>query len=213
MTDVAQIAAQPRRILWGRIISLLGAAGLCVSFFLPHFQGIAAPIETLVFMDSFDDPMIIIPFFAAALLVPLVAFRAVPRVDAAKGAAKFLAWAQFATCLLALLTSLGSLTYGFILASRGSAILKPIAYAMVPVGVAGLVLAAVALVRSPLPGKAATAMFALWAYYLTLFAWAAVDWVDIHFGMWVSLAACGALVLGSAIDWFQCRPARASAPA
>ena len=80
-------------------------------------------------------------------------------------------------------------------------------HAVTAVMVVSLVLAIVAVVRSRLPRKAAAAQFALGASCLAYFAFFAVEAFPIHAGLWLSLAASGMLVVGSAIDWFQCRPA------
>jgi hypothetical protein len=82
----------------------------------------------------------------------------------------------------------------------------PLLYGLLAVGIVALTLAVIALVRSCLPCKAATAMFALWAFYLPYFAFVATAQdVIMYSGLWLSLAACAALAIGSAIDWFQCR--------
>jgi hypothetical protein len=223
MNDTAYCPAGRSRLKWGRIICLAGAIGLCVSFFMPQFvyyrekitpenAAAEAPVEyvtTRNYVYLLSSGRLPLPFFAAILLTPLLAFRAVPRVDAAKGVGKFLAWAACAICLFVLITGLGWLTYGFVTTIS----LNPLAsiehrkYAVPAVGFVGLALAVVALVRSPLPRKAAAALFALWAYCLAYFALMVASPYDPVFaGLWLTIAASGTLVIGSAIDWFQCRP-------
>jgi hypothetical protein len=87
----------------------------------------------------------------------------------------------------------------------------PIGYALSAVSVTTLALAVVSLVRNPLPRKVAAVQFALWTYCLAYVAYVATVWFTfmvIFAGMCLSLAACAALVIGSAIDWFQCRPSK-----
>jgi hypothetical protein len=203
---------------WGRIIALAGAVGLCVSFFMPQIGFIVtsfgagagagvvvavAPVDTLN-LGVTNLVSSCLPFLAAVLLLPLLASRVVPRVDAAKVAGKCLAWSQCAICLSVLIIGLGGITYFLVPVALGSMGVDPLGYAMPPVGVGALLLAVVALVRSPLLRKAAAAQFALWAYYLADFIYAATMQEVLHAGMWLSIAASGALVIGSAIDWFQC---------
>jgi hypothetical protein len=215
MNDTAFVPARLRPILWGRIISLLGALGLCVSFFLPHMAYCIsyssgrivsvdfAPIDILI--SHYGQDVFILPFFAAALLVPLLAFRAVPRVDAAKSVGKFLAWTDCAICLSSLVVGLAWFIHSFCLPIYGAWMdAGDLGYGLLDVGFVVLGLAIVALMRSHLPRKAAAAQFALWAYFLTFFTYD--EKAFLYTGYWLSLAACGLLVLGSAIDWFQCRP-------
>jgi uncharacterized membrane protein len=59
-----------------------------------------------------------------------------------------------------------------------------------------------------LPRKVAAVQFALWIYCLAYVAYVATilfPFMVIFAGMCLTIAACGALVIGSAIDWFQCR--------
>jgi hypothetical protein len=126
-------------------------------------------------------------------------------VDAYKGAGQFLAWADIAICLSTLITGLGWFAYSYLPVVLGSMYLPRIAYPTPVVGGVGLVLTVIALVRSCLPRKAAASQFALWVYYLSIFAGTATEVSIIYAGLWLTIAACGALVIGSAIDWFQCR--------
>jgi hypothetical protein len=208
-------------VKWGRIVSLAGALGLCASFFLPHF------VFYVCFASDGKTPTVVIdvpvegvttgngssvefglPWFAAAVLLPVLAFRAVPRMDVAKSAGKFLAWAQCAICLFVLFIGLGSTIYEFAEWRRNSTGIPALAYPFPAAGVVVLTLAIISVVRSPLPRKVAAAQFALWAYYLAYFAiLVVVDCTDPVFaGLWLSLAASGLLTIGAAVDWFQCRP-------
>jgi hypothetical protein len=222
MNDTASPPARTGRVKWGRIISLAGALGLCVSFFLPHWgdMGVSSPLEWMGqvtdglkrvrFSDLLALP-IVLPFLTAAMLVPLLAFRMVRRTDTLKGVGIFLAWGQSVVCLV--LLSAGLVVTGYILIYAwhvGYTILIEW-YAQPTVGLAGLVLAFLALVLARLPRKAAASLFALWLYHLTFF----LSWIIAQYsaydgsvlsGLCVSFFACGALVIGSAIDWFQCRP-------
>jgi len=67
-------------------------------------------------------------------------------------------------------------------------------------------LAVIALVRARLPRKAAAAQFALWGFCIMVFIpllWSVHK--PLFAGMWVSIASCGLLIIGAAVDWFQCR--------
>jgi hypothetical protein len=148
-----------------------------------------------------------LPYFAATLLLPLVAFRTLPRMDSIPGAGKVLAWAVCAISMAVLIINLSWISCVIVSDVLSRTIIAPVAYAVAAVGVASLALAIVALVWSRLPRKAAAAQFALWAYQMVFFALCVATNVNIiHAGLWVSLAASGMLAIGSAIDWFQCRP-------
>jgi hypothetical protein len=214
MTDLDSSPTPPGRFKWGRVISLAGAAGLCVSFFMD--QGVdIVPFEWCI--ESVDNLWVImvsffLPFTATILLLPLLAFRAVPRVDGARGVGKFLAVAVCAICLSAVTIGLGWLTlFFYIPGSLGFSSIAsemPVIHAVTAVTAASLVLAIIAMVRSRLPRKAIAAQFALGTSCLAYFAFFAIEGFSIHAGLWVSLAGSGMLAIGSAIDWFQCRPAR-----
>jgi hypothetical protein len=222
-TEYEPSPAQASRIKWGRIISLAGALGLCVSSFFPHY-GLRLMVSVPLFF-SIDKVVAIAPimcitevgmsllvvgtpFIVAVLLMPLLAFRAVPRVDATKGAGKFLAWSQCAICLFVLIASTGAIVYSIACRTTGDSL--PRLFALSAVGIVGLALALVAMARCCLPRKAAAVQFSLWAFYTGYFAsWIIFEiFVTIYPGLWLSIAACGALVIGSAIDWFQCRPVK-----
>lgn len=206
MNDTAGIPARNSRVKWGRIISLAGALSLCVSFFMPHVSGLRAPIGVLVSIDLLDDSIILPPFFAAALLLPLLLFAVVLQMDAAAGARRFLSWVQCTICLLVLITSLAWHSYSIWMSWPGFVAVPIVLYVLLGVGFVALVLTIVALVSSRLARKAAASQFALWTYYLAFFtAIASLHDNIICAGLWLSLVACGALVIGSAIDWFQCR--------
>lgn len=203
---------------WGRMFGLAGMLGLCVSFFMPHLvyhivyvtgggrSEAFSPAE-LLGRSSTHLVGICLPFIAGILLLPMLAFRAMPRLDTAKVAGKFQAWATCAICLFVLIVGLGSLTCGIVFFPFGysSMYIPPLWYALPLVGIGALSLAIAALVRSSLPRKAAAAQFALWAYCLTYFTYTASQQESMRVGLWLSIAASGALVIGSAIDWFQCR--------
>ena len=242
MNDTAVPPARNSRVKWGRIICLAGAVGLCVSFFMPQIResyfSPQSPEETVAEGETIGHgepveiaPVLLptiggggfpvaawlpdlMPFFAAILLLPVLAFRAVPRLDAAKGVGQFLAWADLAICLAALIAGMGWFMYYCCLLvdlcwdGLGWRVSPPLAYALLAVRICGLALAVIALVRSCLPRKAAAARFALWAYYPVFIASNSVTEDFTYAGLWLSLAASGALVIGSAIDWFQCRPAK-----
>ena len=213
MTDLDSSPTPPGRFKWGRVVSLAGAAGLCVSFFMKQgvdivpFEWCLESVDGLWTMVSFC-----LPFLAAILLLPLLAFRAVPRVDGARGVGKFLAVAVCAICLSAVTIGLGWLTlFFYIPGSLGFSSIAsemPVIHAVTAVTAASLVLAIIAMVRSRLPRKAIAAQFALGTSCLAYFAFFAIEGFSIHAGLWVSLAGSGMLAIGSAIDWFQCRPAR-----
>jgi hypothetical protein len=225
MTDTAPNFAQgpsgspkPRHILWGRIISLLGAAGLCVSFFLPSFffskdMGVVVDSAARLLIDVsrrqtwYDLSLVfILPFLATAMLAPLLAFRCVSRVDTPRGIGRFLAWVQCAICLIPMLA--GVMRGGYTVAAfRLSGDWPRIGLCIPPaVGLAGLLLATVALIRACPPRSAATALSALGLYSCAIFGDHLLRAYDgVYYGLWVSLAACAALAIGSAIDWFQCR--------
>ena len=99
MADLDPSPSQPGRFKWGRIVSLAGAAGLCASFFMQQTVEVV-PFEWCI--ESVDNLWLMVcfclPFTAAILLLPLLAFRAVPRVDGAPGVGKFLAVAICAIC-------------------------------------------------------------------------------------------------------------------
>jgi predicted neutral ceramidase superfamily lipid hydrolase len=228
MNDTAFVPARPRPIKWGRIVSLLGAASLCVSFFLPHFNirvsaskgGRNSPVVLDTPVELIGRDMLlpleestyffIVPFIAAALLLPLLAFRASPRVDASKSGGGMLAWAQCVISLAVLVLSLAWMTWTLIaIQSKWPIIRLPyLLYAAPGEGFLVLVLSVISLIRSRLARKAAAALFALWSYYLVFFIYTATIGQPYYFGAWVSLAASGMLTLGAAIDWFQCRPAK-----
>jgi hypothetical protein len=213
MTGLDPCPTPHGRFKWGRLVSLAGAAGLCVSFFMEHVMDIV-PVEGCI--ESVDGLWMLVsfclPFLAAILLLPLLTFRAVPQVDGAPGVGKFLAVADCAICLSAVTIGLGWLTLLFYI--PGSPVFSsfasevPVIHAVTAVTAVSLGLAIVATVRSRLPRKAAAAQFALGASCLAYFAYFAIGDFNIHVGLWLSLAASGALTIGSAIDWFQCRPAR-----
>jgi len=223
MNDTACSPAPTTRVKWGRIICLAGALGLCVSFFLPQIpyyvahggakghSEATAPIQ-LVTRDVLFVVVYGLPFLAAILLLPLLTFRAVTREDAVKGVGSSLAWAECAICLSVLIVGLGRVSYLFIAHMfLGAGGVCPIGYALSAVSVTTLALAVVSLVRNPLPRKVAAVQFALWTYCLAYVAYVATVWFTfmvIFAGMCLSLAACAALVIGSAIDWFQCRPSK-----
>jgi len=58
----------------------------------------------------------------------------------------------------------------------------------------------------PAVADAVAAQFALGASCLAYFAFFAIADFTKHAGLGLSLAASGMLAIGSAIDWFQCRP-------
>jgi hypothetical protein len=200
----------------GRIVSLGGALGLCVSFFLPQI------VYNVVYrtggeeLKSYAPAELVgvgtilcglgLPFFAGVSLVPLLAFRAMSRVGAGGRTRTVLAWGQYAICLCVLITALGWLAYAFVPVGLGSSYASPIAYALASVGVGALAMGLAALVRGSLPRKAATAQFGLWAYYLFYFIYTATTMDVVLPGMWLSIAASGTLVVGSGIDWFESRP-------
>lgn len=203
---------------WGRMFGLAGLLGLCVSFFLPHIVYYIIYVTGGGRLEAFSPAELLgrsgtylvgicLPFIAGVLLLPLLAFRAMSRLDTAKVAGKFLAWATCAICLSGLIAALGSLACGIVFFPLGysSMYIPPLWYALLLVGVGGLTLAVVALVRSSFPRKAAAAQVSLWAYWLTYFTYTASQQESMPVGLWLSLAACGTLVIGSAIDWFQCR--------
>ena len=216
MTDHETSPSPPGRFHWGRAISLAGAVGLCVSFFMEQVPILGEAPAKLVGSGSAGGFGFLVwfglPFLAAILLLPLLAFRAVPRVDGAPGIGKFLAVAVCAICLSTVTIGLGWMTLLFyITGSPGFsrfASEMPLIHAVTAVTAVSLVLAIVATVRSRLPRKAAAAQFALGASCLAYFAFFAIEGFSVHAGLWISLAASGMLAIGSAIDWFQCRPAR-----
>jgi hypothetical protein len=133
-------------------------------------------------------------------------------VDASRSGGALLAWAQCAISLAVLILSLAWMIWVLIDSSDGAPIDNLyILRAIRGEGLLVLVLAVISLIRSRLARKAAAALFALWSYYLVFFIGVAIIGEFFCVGMWVSLAACGLLTLGAAIDWFQCRPARAAA--
>jgi len=209
MTDLDSSPTPPGRFKWGRVISLAGAAGLCVSFFMD--QGVdIVPFEWCI--ESVDNLWVImvsffLPFTATILLLPLLAFRAVPRVDGARGVGKFLAVAVCAICLSAVTIGLGWLTlFFYIPGSPGFSSIAsemPVIHAVTTVTAVSLVLAIIVMVRSRLPRKAIAAQFALGTSCLAYFAFFAIKGFSIHAGLWLSLAGSGMLAIGSAIDWFQ----------
>jgi hypothetical protein len=196
---------QPGRFKWGRIVSLAGAAGLCASFFMPQIDIWGPRVPVSLAVDSHGLMLVVfcLPFTAAILLLPLVAFRTVPRVDGSPGVGKFLAWSVCAICLAAVTAGLGWIALAF--TQRGFGSDAPFVYTAIMC--LSLVLAIIAMVRSRLPRKAAAAQFALGVCCLAYFAFYAIEFADIRAGLWVSIAASGMLVIGSAIDWVQCRPA------
>ena len=210
MTDHETSPTPPGRFHWGRVVNLAGAAGLCVSFFMEQAVDIV-PFEWCI--ESVDNLWFImvsflLPFLAAILLLPLLAFRAVPRVDGAPGIGKFLAVAVCAICLSTVTIGLGWMTLLFYLPGspgRRFASEMPVIHAVTAVMVVSLVLAIIAMVRSRLPRKAAAAQFALGASCLAYFALFAIEGFSIHAnaGLLLSLASSGVLAIGSAIDWFQ----------
>ena len=215
MNDTPSPPAQPGRIMWGRIISLAGAAGLCVSFFLPNIDIMTtgAPVElignTSLLPLAKSSYIVIPPFIGAALLLPVLAFRASPHVDASKSGGTLLAWAQCVISLAVLILSLAWVTWMLVdVAFNPPASVLAIVYAIAAEGFLVLVLTVMSLIRSRLARKAAATLFALWSYYLVFFICLATTHGPFYIGLWLSLAASGALVIGSAIDWFQCRPVK-----
>ncbi len=210
MTDLDSIRRPPGRFKWGRLVSLAGALGLCVSFFMGQVE-IRGPVVPSDCLESIDGlwamVSFLLPFLAAILLLPLLAFRAVPRVDGAPGVGRFLAGAVCAICLSVVTIGLGWMTAILVLDS-GLGEEMPLAYAVPSVTFVTLALAIMAMVRSRLPRKATAAQFALGASCTAYFAFFAFVGVEVYAGLWMSLAASGMMALGSAIDWFQCRPAR-----
>jgi hypothetical protein len=210
MTKPDSRRAVPSRFHWGRIVSLAGAAGLCVSFFMEHVD-IKGPFVPSDCLQSVNGLWLMVsfclPFLAAILLLPLLAFRAVPRVDGAP-VGKFLAVAVCAICLSVVITGLAWMMYLILPRGTGLGWAILFIYAVPAVMVVSLVLAIVAMVRSRLPRKAAAAQFALGASCLAYFAFFAIADFTKYAGLGLSLAASGMLAIGSAIDWFQCRPAR-----
>jgi len=200
--------ARTGRVKWGRIISLVGALVLCVSFFLKHLFALPAPVGILVSMFSLVDALVLPPFFAAALLLPLMVSELVPQINAAAGARKLVSWAQITISLTLLITGLAALGHLFWAWAGGLGSVPRPVYSLPVVGFVVLVLAVVALVRSRLARKVAAAKFALWTYHVVFFSCVATVNDDVVAGLWLSLAACAALVIGSAIDWFQCRPGK-----
>jgi len=209
MTDLDPCPIVRGRFKWGRVVSLAGAAGLCVSFFMEHV-GIKGPVVPSDCLQSIDGLWTMVsfclPFLAAILLAPLLVSRAVGQLDGAPGVGQFLAVAVCAICLSVLITGLGWITV-FILFSGNFASEMPLVYAVPAVTVATLALAIVAMVRSRLPRKAAAAQFALGTSCLAYFAFFAIEGFSIHAGLWISLAASGMIAVGGVIDWFQSRPA------
>ncbi len=219
MTDLDSRPARPGRFHWGRVVSLAGAAGLCVSFFMPQVNFLGPVIPVKVVVQESDGLFLVtigLPFLAAILLLPLLAFRAVPRMYGTHGVGKFLAAAVCAICLSVLSAILGWITYSG-LPGGGSIGWGMIFINTVPaVAVVSLVLAIVALVRSRLPRKAAAAQFALGVSCLAYFTYFTTVGVTACAGLWLSIASSGMLAIGSAIDWFQYAPksvSRASHPA
>jgi hypothetical protein len=208
MNDTACRPAPTTRGKWGRIISLAGAMVLCVSFFVKHVSGLPVPARILVSMHSLDGAVVLPPFLAAALLLPLMASELVPQIYAAMGARKLVSWAQITISLMVLITGLAALGYLFWAWTGGLGSVPRLLYSMPVVGFVVLVLAVVALVRSRLARKVAAAKFALWTYHVVFFSCIATVNDDVVAGLWMSLAACAALAIGSAIDWFQCRRAK-----
>jgi hypothetical protein len=210
MTDLDSRPAPPGRFHWGRVVSLAGAAGLCVSFFIPQIDFIGpspiSPAEFAMVSDFVGMVGISLPYFAATLLLPLVAFRTLPRMDSIPGAGKVLAWAVCAISMAVLIINLSWISCVIVSDVLSRTIIAPVAYAVPAVTVLSLVLAIVAMVRSRLPRKAAAAQFALGATCLAYFAFFAIADFTKYAGLWLSLAASGMLAIGSAIDWFQCRP-------
>ena len=209
--------AQPSRIKWGRIVSLAGALGLCVSFFLPQcvVQIFAPPRDVCVPIEAIEEFGFGVwsfgnPFILAILLPPVLGARAVPKVDSSRTAGRGLAWVQVLLCLLALSGGTGWIVYFIVMSAisphyvLGSASMYPLA----GVGFAGLVLAVFAMARSPLPRKAAVALFSFWVFHVTGFSFEICQENCRYLGSWLSIAACGALTIGAAIDWFQCRPSK-----
>jgi lysylphosphatidylglycerol synthetase-like protein (DUF2156 family) len=206
MTDLDSQPTLPGRFKWGRIVSLAGAAGLCVSFFMPQIavRGPGSLVEAMVENGGMFLVAIGLPFLAAILLLPLLAFRAVPRVDGVAGVGKFLAWAVCAICLAVLITGLGGIALAFV----HNGFRSDVPFVHGAIMCLSLVLAIIAMVRSRLPRKAAAAQFALGVCCLAYFAFFTTVDTTVYAGLWLSLAASGALTIGSAIDWFQCCPAR-----
>ena len=195
----------PGRFKWGRLLSLAGAAGLCVSFFMEQV-GIKGPFVPSDCLQSVNGLWLMVsfclPFLAAILLLPLLAFRAVPRVDGAASVGKFLAVADCAICLSVVTIGLAWMTYIIWPGVTGLGWFV-LFYAVPDITGVSLVLAIVAMVRSRLPRKAAAAQFALGTTCLAYFAFFAIADFTKYAGLWLSLAASGMLAIGSAIDWFQ----------
>jgi hypothetical protein len=207
MTDHDCRPSPPGRFHWGRVVSLAGAAGLCASFFMEHvnIKGPFVPSECLQSVHSLWVMIsFCLPFLAAILLLPLLAFRAVPRLDRAPGVGKFLAVAVCTICLSVVIAGLAWMTYIIWPGVTGLGWFV-LFYAVPDITGVSLVLAIIAMVRSRLPRKAAAAQFALGTTCLAYFAFFAIADFTKYAGLWLSLAASGMLAIGSAIDWFQCR--------
>jgi hypothetical protein len=194
----------PGRLKWERLLSLAGAAGLCVSFFMPHIDFFSPVIPVKDAVETYGLFLVAfgLPFLAAILLLPLLAFRAVPRVDGVPGVGKFLAVAVCAICLSVVTTGLAWMTYIIWPGVTGLGWFV-LFYAVPDITGVSLVLAIIAMVRSRLPRKAAAAQFALGTSCLAYFAFFAIADFTKYAGLWISLAGSGMLAIGSAIDWFQ----------
>ncbi len=195
----------------GRVVSLAGVIALCVSFFLNqlNIKGPVIPFECVQSVESVWFLLTFcLPFTAAILLLPLLAFRAVPRVDGVPGVGKFLAIAVCVICLSVLSTGLAWMAYAFLPGGLGLGWDMPLIYALPAVGIVSLAIAIAATVRSRLPRKAAATQFALGADCLAYLAFFTTVGTDVYAGLWVSIAGSGLLATGAAIEWFQTRHQR-----
>ena len=227
MTDTAHDAAgipseapRTRRIMWGRIISLSGVLGLCTSFFSPHVAYTVcwasgrgtindfAPVD-IVKSGDLTSEAFILPFLAAVLLGPLLALRSLPQLDVPIRVGKALAWVHCTACLCLHICGLAMFIRGFRLPGMAWICPGDLGYMMLIFGLILLGLAMIALGRSTLPRKAAAAQFAMAAYFLTFFSFNPRV-VGLYAGFWLSMTGSALLVIGAAVDWFQCRPATSS---
>lgn len=195
----------------GRMVGLAGAVALCVSFFLNQLN-IKGPVIPFECVQSIEGVWFLVtfglPFLAAILLLPLLAFRAVPRVDGVPGVGRFLAVAVCVICLSALSAGLAWMTYAFLPGGFGLEWDMPLLYALPAAGIVSLAIAVAAMVRSRLPRKAAATQFALGADCLAYLAFFTTVGMDVYAGLWVSIAGSGLLATGAAIEWFHTRHPR-----
>ncbi len=195
----------------GRVVGLAGAVALCVSFFLNQLN-IKGPVIPSECLQSVEGVWFLVtfglPFLAAILLLPLLAFRAVPRVDGVPGVRRFLAIAVCVICLSVLSTGLAWMTYAFLPGGLGLGWDMPLIYALPVAGTVSLAIAIAAMVRGRLPQKAAATQFALGVDCLSYLAFFTTVGMDVYPGLWVSIAGSGLLATGAAIEWFQTRHQR-----